>query len=72
MVSRRVEHVVVHPDDKRGIGPRCRSGNDHSTSTGVEVKRCVLAGGKHTGRFDDQVNTKLVPRQVTWVSLCEY
>src|SRR4029450_10518272 len=69
LVLRRIERVVVHADDERGVDVLAGRGDDHERRTRLQVEAGLLPRGEQPGRFDDDVDPELAPRERRRVAL---
>ena len=64
LVLRRVEVLVVHPVDERGVGSLAGRRDDHQLGAGVEVSGRLVPIGEEAGGLDDHVHPEITPREL--------
>ena len=64
----RVVRVVVDTHDERSVGVAGRSGNNDLLRAGPQMGRGGSLSGEEAGRFDDDIDTKLLPREIRRVA----
>ena len=70
---RRIEGVVVHPVDHRGIdASTAGGGEDHLLRAALEVLSRLLLAREQSGALVHDVDTELTPRQLRRVPFGEH
>jgi hypothetical protein len=68
----RIVNVIIDADANRGVGIFGRRGNEHPFCAAfADVQLSLIAAGEEPGRFQNNIDIQLFPREISRVALLE-